>query len=174
MRSLVCALLWLCVSPTASAFDCGKYPFKAGETNPPWADYVFDGRVKAVRTVERGGEPAGTMVVFEVTKVYKGAKKEEVTVGTAPYGMVDSSGYPFLCEATYHVNAVKKEWPGSYKELSGLYTDQCMHVKPLSANALDATEVERILLNVPSHSTKSEKDRLWKRIYCVPNWGPAL
>ena len=56
----------------ALAFDCDKYPVKANEANPSWADYIFDGRVKAVRTMEKDGEPVATMVVFEVMKVYKG------------------------------------------------------------------------------------------------------
>ncbi|HEY6096056.1 MAG TPA: hypothetical protein VIU93_13990 [Gallionellaceae bacterium] len=167
VRGLVC-VLWLCITLPASAFDCGKYSLKANETNPPWADYIFDGKVKAARIVEIDGEPVVTAIVFEVTKLYKGAKKKEVAVSTAPYGMVDSSGYPFLCGATYHVNAVNKEWSGAYKKLSGLYTDQCMHVRPLSPNALDVSEIERILLDVPSHSAEKEKDRLWNRIYCVP------
>lgn len=156
VRSLAC-ILWLCLSPPVSAFDCGKYPLKTSETIPPWADYIFDGKVKAVTVLEKR-DSIITRVVFEVANVYKGAKKKEVTVRTATFGTVDSSGYPFLCGETYHVNAISKE--------SGLYTDQCMQVVPLSANALDATEIERILLNVPSTATKKEQDRLWNRMYC--------
>jgi|GEM_PF-2772385 len=125
-------LIVLITSFPASGWDCQR------KTPDEWfssSDIVFEGKVVYKRSIFYGEGHAidSTDVTFKVLNVDKGDLADLVKVRTGVFD--DSPGYPFLCEETYKVYAIKDD--------EGIYrTSVCQPVKPLNENAPTYEELE--------------------------------